>query len=184
MKEPSSSEQPAALTEIPMLAEYEDELAEPAAQPGAGMTAHEQLFGVYSLNELRSSRTQSPTDDLDWAQVVELRRRASEMITDEIQERAGAKGRPLGSDDRMLLGRALILFSSLPGLGIHTLLVGLTLDPSFKLYTSSRRAAGDKDLTPSTPAVFLPALSWVTLLTAKHLAYQDFINVFWSLRVA
>ena len=85
MKEPSSIEQPAALTEIPMLAEYEDELAEPAAQPGAGMTAHEQPFGIYSSNELRSSRTQWPTDDLDWAQVVELRRRASEMITDEIR---------------------------------------------------------------------------------------------------
>ena len=37
---------PAALAEIPMLAEYEDELTEPTAQPIAGMTAQEQPFGV------------------------------------------------------------------------------------------------------------------------------------------
>ena len=71
MKERSSIEPPAALAEIPMLAEYEDELAEPAAQPVVGMTAHERPFGIYSSNELRSSRAQWPTDDLDWAQVVD-----------------------------------------------------------------------------------------------------------------
>src|SRR5688572_27633317 len=108
MKEQSSVEPPTALTEIPMLAEYEDELAEPAAQPVAGMTADEGSFGTYSSNELRSSRTLWPTDDLDWAQVVDLRRHASEMITDEMEEHTRANGRPLGSDDRLLLGRALI----------------------------------------------------------------------------
>ena len=60
MKERSSIEPPAALAEIPMLAEYEDELAEPAAQPVVGMTAHERPFGIYSSNELRSSRAQGP----------------------------------------------------------------------------------------------------------------------------
>ncbi len=75
-------------------------------------------------------------------------------------------------------------FSSVPGLGIHTLRVGLTLDPSFKLFTSFKRAAGDSDLMPSTPAVFLPVLSWVTRRTEIALTDQDFINVFWSLRNA
>jgi len=69
------------------------------------------------------------------------------------------------------------LFSSVPGLGIQTRRVGFTFDPSFRLFASLNRATGDRDF-PSTPAVFLPVLSWVTLLTAKHFAYQDFINVF------
>jgi len=52
MKEQNSIQPPAALAEIPMLAEYDDELAEPPAQPVAGMTAQERRFGVYSANEL------------------------------------------------------------------------------------------------------------------------------------
>ena len=52
------------------------------------------------------------------------------------------------------------LFSLFPGLGIQTLLVGLTFEPIFNLFMSFRRATGDKDLTPSTqkrlfPLVFL-----------------------------
>ncbi|HMI34057.1 MAG TPA: secretion protein, partial [Propionibacteriaceae bacterium] len=108
MKEQSPIELPAPLTEIPMLAEYEAELAAPTAEPAADNAARGHPFGIYSSHELRSSRTQWPTSDLDWAQVVELRRRASEMITDEIQEHVGRHGRPLGTDDRLLLGRAII----------------------------------------------------------------------------
>jgi Flp pilus assembly CpaF family ATPase len=108
MKEQSPIELPAPLTEIPMLAEYEAELAAPIAEPAADNAAPGHPFGIYSSHELRSSRTQWPTSDLDWAQVVELRRRASEMITDKIQEHVGRHGRPLGTDDRLLLGRAII----------------------------------------------------------------------------
>lgn len=43
------------------------------------------------------------------------------------------------------------------------------------------RCFGETDLTPSTPAVFLPWLSCVTRLTAMSLAASDFINNFWSL---
>lgn len=50
------------------------------------------------------------------------------------------------------------LFSSVPGLGIHTLLVGLTFDPSFRLFTSLKRAAGDRDFTPSTQHRFLASV--------------------------
>jgi hypothetical protein len=56
-------------------------------------------------------------------------------------------------------------FCSVPGLGIHTRLVGLTFEPRFKFPVSSRRCFGVSDLTPSTPAVFFPWLSWVTLRT-------------------
>lgn len=61
-------------------------------------------------------------------------------------------------------------------------LFGLTLEPSFNLFTRTRRCFGVSDLMPSTPAVFFPQLSWVTLRTANTLADQEFINVFWSLR--
>jgi len=74
---------------------------------------------------------------------------------------------------------------SLPSQAWESILAfGLTLDPSFRLFTNFKRAAGDKDFIPSTPAVFLPVLSWVTLRTANTFADQDFINVFWSLRNA
>lgn len=73
------------------------------------------------------------------------------------------------------------LFSSVPGLGMQTLLVGLTFGPYSRLSMSFKRAAGDRDLTPSTPAVFWPWFSWVTLPTAITLADQDLISSFWSL---
>jgi hypothetical protein len=69
-------------------------------------------------------------------------------------------------------------FSSVPGLGIQTLLVGFALWDSFSFFTSSNLWTGESDLIPSTPAVFLPWLSCVTRRTAKHFADQDRINVF------
>src|SRR6187200_2052170 len=66
-------ERPAALAEIPMLAEYDEELA----APGTGDT---EPFGVYSAAQLRESRVTLPSGDLDWTQVVDLRRRASEIV--------------------------------------------------------------------------------------------------------
>ena len=45
------------------------------------------------------------------------------------------------------------LFSSLPGLGIHTRLVGLTFEPNFNLATKVNRCFGVSVFTPSTPAV-------------------------------
>jgi pilus assembly protein CpaF len=46
--------------------------------------------------------------DLDWGQVAELRRRASEVITEESSHQQRAGGRILGPDDRLLLGRSVI----------------------------------------------------------------------------
>lgn len=77
------------------------------------------------------------------------------------------------------------LFStSEPGFGIHTLRVGAAFLPNFSDFTKIRRAAGDRLFCPSTPAVFLPRLSCVTLRTAKHLADQECNKVFWSFRTA
>jgi pilus assembly protein CpaF len=108
MKEQTSVHQPAALSDIPMLAEYDKELSKPPANPGPRTTTNHQPFGVYRSAELRSSHAQLPSGDLDWAQVVDLRRRASEIITDEAEEYARSSGRPLTSEDRLLLGRSIV----------------------------------------------------------------------------
>ena len=109
MKERTSIEQSAALAEVPMLAEYDKEFSGPTPSLGSSATAtHRQPVGVYSSDELRSRAVQLPTGDLDWAQVVDLRRRASEIITDEAEDYARSSGRPLASEDRLLLGRSII----------------------------------------------------------------------------
>jgi Flp pilus assembly CpaF family ATPase len=107
MNEQTSVDQPAALTDIPMLVEYDKERAKPAASPGPGTTNHQPL-GIYSSEELRSSHAQLPSGDLDWAEVVDLRRRASEIITDDAEEYIRSSGRPLASEDRLLLGRSIV----------------------------------------------------------------------------
>jgi pilus assembly protein CpaF len=109
MKERTSIEPSAELADIPVLAEYEAELSKPAIKPDPRATTRDRRpFGIYSSDELLSSPAELRTDDLDWAQVVELRRRASEIITDEAEEYATSSGRPLASEDRLLLGRSII----------------------------------------------------------------------------
>jgi pilus assembly protein CpaF len=109
MKEQTSIDQSAALAEVPMLAEYDKEFSGPTPSLAPAVIATDrQPVGVYSSDELRSRATQLPTGDLDWAQVVDLRRRASEIITDEAEDYARSSGRPLTSEDRLLLGRSII----------------------------------------------------------------------------
>ena len=101
--------QPAALSDIPMLADYDEEFSKPSnASKLITPANNSRPFGIYTSAALRSSRASMPTDDLDWAQVVDLRRRASEIITDETEEYTRSRGRSLGSEDRLLLGRAII----------------------------------------------------------------------------
>jgi pilus assembly protein CpaF len=92
---------PTALAEVPMLAEYDQEVAAP-------VTSDSEPFGVFSAEELRFSRAALAGGDLDWTQVVDIRRRASEIITDEAEEYARSSGRRLGGEDRLLLGRSII----------------------------------------------------------------------------
>jgi pilus assembly protein CpaF len=110
MKEPSSIADPAALTDIPMLADYDRELTQAGAKAEHDVRVQQQRepFGIYSSDELRRGHAQLATADLDWSQVVDLRRRASEIITDEVEEHTRSNGRSLTSDDRLLLGRAII----------------------------------------------------------------------------
>ena len=65
-------------------------------------------FGVFARTEVRELVDRLTDDLIEWPQVVELRRRASEAITDESEAEARRTGRPLTGDDRLLLGRSLI----------------------------------------------------------------------------
>jgi hypothetical protein len=67
-------------------------------------------------------------------------------------------------------------FSVVPGLGIQTLLTGEAFWLRLSDSASFMRWPGERAFTPSTPAVFFPWLSCVTLRTARHLADQEFIS--------
>ena len=56
-------------------------------------------------------------------------------------------------------------------------------DSSMEVWSRNSRETAESQF--SWPfQVALPWFSWVTFLTARHLADQDFIDVFWSLRTA
>ncbi len=113
MREPTSVESPPALDEVPILADLDDGPSEPRpANPYVTVSTRSPLangFGTFTRDELRATRTELPSSpDLDWSQVVELRRRTSEAITEEAAHQQRSTGRPLTGDDRLLLGRATI----------------------------------------------------------------------------
>jgi type IV secretory pathway ATPase VirB11/archaellum biosynthesis ATPase len=90
-----------------MLREYADE--EPAGtglrlSTGAGRHAVGQL----SREQLVAARPDLLTAELDWRQVAELRRRASEVITEESGRQQRPGGASLTSEDRLLLSRSVI----------------------------------------------------------------------------
>ncbi|GAA3622753.1 CpaF family protein [Microlunatus ginsengisoli] len=87
-----------ALEDVPLLAEHDQDQA--AGPSPAG-------FGVFSAAEV-AERTTIPADEVDWSEVVDLRRRASAAITDEAQAQSRQGGRTLARDDRVLMGRAII----------------------------------------------------------------------------
>ena len=64
-------------------------------------------------------------------------------------------------------------FSGFPGFGIQIRLTGLLFSFRFNSLASFSLCVELSDLTPSIPAVFLPLLIWVTLLTASSLALCD-----------
>src|SRR5215213_5217232 len=101
-----------ALDEIPIMLENDQPTArEPAPRITVDRSRLVDGFGVFSRDDVRDrlshERIEAPAD-LDWAQVVDLRRRASEAITEEAAHQLRSNGRPLPSDDRLLMGRAII----------------------------------------------------------------------------
>lgn len=54
------------------------------------------------------ARRPDANEQVDWQQVVQLRRQASELITENSQHWAGEHGRPMSADDRRMMGRSVI----------------------------------------------------------------------------
>lgn len=73
----------------------------------------------------------------------------------------------------LLVGIPRGRFSSFPGCGIHPLRTGEALPSRVSMAAISRRFAGSRFVSPSTPAVFLPLFSWVPCLTASVFAAFD-----------
>ena len=99
MKETAPTATSSSLGEIPIFADYPDDVS-------TGPPV--QRFGVFSARELDRARDALPTSDIDWVHVVELRRRASAAITEESEDHVREAGTPLAGDDRLLLGRSII----------------------------------------------------------------------------
>ena len=92
-----------SLSEVPVLLDVaaDDGRAAAAQAPSRARAGHLSRAEVAARPNLLAA-------DLDWAEVAELRRRASEIITEESGHQQRVAGRPLGADDRLLLGRAVI----------------------------------------------------------------------------
>jgi len=96
-----------SLADVPLLNETTDDGPAPVglrvttAPAGAGR-------GHVTAAQLARVRPDLLTAQLDWSEVAELRRRASEVITEETGHQQRLAGRPLTPDDRLLLGRAVI----------------------------------------------------------------------------
>lgn len=107
MDETSVPRSTPVLADIPLFADSDqpDDRVDPVRP--APQTP-ERAFGVYARRELRVGSKRPVDAELDWLQVVELRRRASEAISTESENQSRTTGRPMVGDDRMLMGRATI----------------------------------------------------------------------------
>ncbi len=94
-----------SLQEIPLLVESVVE-AEGGSSPVTRRAL--QSYGAFRRDDLRAATLPMPTAELDWAQVVVLRRRASEEIAGESEQQLRTTGTPILGDDRLLLGRSVI----------------------------------------------------------------------------
>ena len=95
------------LDAVPLLAEAAPDGAEVSSRTAATRRALAS-YGVFRRDELRAATLDLPAPDLDWSQVVLLRRRASEEITEEGEQQRRSTGSVLTGDDRLLMGRAVI----------------------------------------------------------------------------
>lgn len=54
------------------------------------------------------ARRRQASEEIDWQEVVSLRRQASEQITENTRGWASEHGRPMSADDRLMMGRSVI----------------------------------------------------------------------------
>jgi type IV secretory pathway ATPase VirB11/archaellum biosynthesis ATPase len=103
------TKQPRRLAEVPVLNDVDPT---PRQRRRRGQdedtSQRSDAIGVFARARVREFADQLSPDLIEWPQVVELRRRASEAITDECEAESRRSGRPLTSEDRVLLGRAII----------------------------------------------------------------------------
>lgn len=92
---------PAGLDQIPVLADYDRAGSSSDAAPSLTVT-------TVPASAAARWRARRPGAGLDWGQVAELRRRASELITEESAVAQQRTGRPMSGDDRVLMGRSMI----------------------------------------------------------------------------
>ncbi|WP_152365207.1 CpaF family protein [Microlunatus speluncae] len=100
-----------ALADNPLFAGYQSaDQTGPAETAGLPVTAGDQFqrLSTFDRPALEGHRDALPTHDVDWSQVVELRRLASAAITGETEALQSKSGTPLTETDRVLLGRSLI----------------------------------------------------------------------------
>lgn len=100
---------PRRLSDVPVLADLEP--AAPRRGRRRTTAAGAQTsgsVGAFSTAEVRDFADRLTDDLIEWPLVVDLRRRASEVITDETEAEARRTGRPLTPEDRLLMGRAVI----------------------------------------------------------------------------
>jgi pilus assembly protein CpaF len=95
------------LEEVPVLRDYESPEQAVAGLPVHTTTAPATI-GHRTRDQLAAARPDLLSVEIDWREVGELRRRASEVITEETGHPQGPGGGPLGADDRLLLSRAVI----------------------------------------------------------------------------
>ncbi|SDT41507.1 Type IV secretory pathway ATPase VirB11/Archaellum biosynthesis ATPase [Friedmanniella luteola] len=93
------------LDAVPALRELADE---PGWGPASAASAPPRPGVGHLTRTEAAARPDLFAAELDWGQVGELRRRASELITAESTAQQRSGGRALQGDDRLLLGRALI----------------------------------------------------------------------------
>jgi pilus assembly protein CpaF len=108
-----TEDQAPALDAIPILRDLDDRKTtqDPIPRLTVDRSRLADGFGIFSRDDVRdqlSNQRAEPGANLDWAQVVDLRRRASEAITEEAGHQLRSTGRPLSGDDRLLMGRAII----------------------------------------------------------------------------
>ncbi|HSU36288.1 MAG TPA: CpaF/VirB11 family protein [Propionibacteriaceae bacterium] len=111
MKETTAPDPPVALDGIPLLRDLDEPDSSRGDGPPPPTVTRTQLsagYGTFTAEHLRRNRAPLPMAELDWSQVVELRRRTSEAITEEAAYQQRSTGRPLTGDDRLLMGRATI----------------------------------------------------------------------------
>jgi pilus assembly protein CpaF len=93
-----------SLADVPLLVESVE--VEGGASPATRQAL--QSYGAFRREDLRAAAVPLPTAELDWPQVVQLRRRASEEIAGESEHQLRTTGTPITGDDRLLLGRSVI----------------------------------------------------------------------------